>query len=603
MVEPTREAPLGSEVRLAVPLVALAATILAGAIWSVPVWLGNDAPAHLFGAYVNVHYHDEALGFARYFELNRPLTARGFLETYRLFDPLVPWSHAYRLTLIVIAELWAFAFLFAATSLDARRWPVGLAGFALALGWALDLGLFSYWMACAGALLTIGATLRFGERRWLVGALALLLYLTACAHVFPAIIAGAALVVIEAARRRGRERWWRVALIALSGVPAAVLALLTSGTKEQLDVLAKHWGTLSERLTNTVACTLAGPWWRWLPLVLLATASLTLLIARRRHARSVDAAMGGLGLVLLALAIATPLHLRWMFFSPRFAPLGMALVVVALPTELLRARARGVLALAVTAWVAIAAWWSADLHRGLAERARPVLDLVATLEPAPARRLTMALPTADDDATGVRYLEPLRQLGQLVALQLGGMNSYLLIGSPAIHPVLFRPGAVAGLYLPPVDWLEHIDPRPGPARQAQLTRVLAGSTSVDEVVLLGTEDDVRQLVAAGYAPRARAPGVALARFGGCSGAVAAEGNVGAQVLLELGWWPLRAPVQAVEGTLDERGEISWDVDGLTCDDVWLRPRAGRCANGDADGYVRGRLSQGPLRCVVAPATD
>ncbi len=594
----TLETPRTSELRVALPAVVLAAAILAAAVWAVPVWLGNDAPAHLFGAFATVHYHDEALGFARYFELNRPLTARGFFETYQLFDPLLPWPLAYRLTLIVIAELWALAFLFAATAFDARRWPVGLAGFALALGWAFDLGLFSYWMACAGVLLVVGTTIRFGERRWLAGLVALLLYVTASAHVFPAIVAGVILVVIEAARSRGRRRWWRLALMVLAGAPAAALALLATDAREQHDALAKQWGSLGERVTNTVACTLSGPWWRWLPLVLLGAASVALLIARRRSIRDVDAAAGGLGLVLLSLAVATPLHLRWMFFAPRFAPLGLALVVLVLPVELVRPRARVALALAVVAWVAAACWWSAAVHRRLAERVMPALGLVEAVAPMPARRLAIAAPLPGDAGTEIRYLEPLRQVGQLLAIELGGMFHYGLVGAPTIHPQLLRDESIAGTTVPPVAWLEHIDAEAGPTRRAHLTRIFAASTEVDEVVLLGTADDVQHLEAAGFVSRLSAPGVVVARFQGCAGSIIARGAPGAHVELEIGWWPLLVSSQGVAGTLDGTGHLAWDVDGLTCDDLWVRPREGRCANGDANGYVRGRLRSSAILCAL-----
>ena len=202
-VDAGSEGPSRSEQRVAVLLVLLASAALAAAVWSVPVWLGNDGPAHLFNAYAAVHFPDEAKGFARYLELNTNVTARGFQEIYRLLDLLLPWKEAYRVTVVVIAEVWAFAFLFAAISLHRSRWPVGLCGFALALGWPLDMGFFNFWLATAGALATIGVSVRYGDRRWWPFALALGLWLTACAHVFSSMLAGGALVAIEAARRSG----------------------------------------------------------------------------------------------------------------------------------------------------------------------------------------------------------------------------------------------------------------------------------------------------------------------------------------------------------------------------------------------------------------
>ncbi|MBI1946135.1 MAG: hypothetical protein HYS27_10585 [Deltaproteobacteria bacterium] len=587
-----------SEARIAAVAVVLAAAVLAAAVWSVPVWFGNDAPAHLFSAYASAHLGDPAKGFADYFVPNSPITTRGFLETYRLIDPFLPWQQAYRVTVIIIAELWAFAFLFAATALERRRWPVGLCGFVLALGWPLDLGFFSFWQATAGALVVVGLSIRFADRRWLPLALAPTLWATASAHVFAAMLAGAALLVIEAARRRGPQRWRALALVATAGVPAAVVAALSTSAREQHDPLTKVWGSLGERLGNILACTLAGPWWRALPLAALAVASIALLVRRRKQLIAHDAAIGGMGIVLLSLVAATPLHLRWMFFSPRFAPLGMSFVLLALPCERLHPRGRALLVVAVGVWLAVSCRWSSDVHRGYYERARPLLALVSTLEPAPARRLTVVLPVEPGGELGVRYVEPWRQLGQLVALELGGIGLYGLVGAPAIHPLLVRPGALEQMTAPPVAWLEHVDARPGPARRAQLTRILAASAELDELVLLGSDDDVAQALAAGYRARARAPGVVLARFAGCAGSVIVEGEPGSRVGVDVGWWPLRDPAQGYEGVIELSGSVTFEVDGLSCDEVWLRPPTGRCANADAEGYVRGRLAEGPLRCRI-----
>lgn len=600
-MDPANETASKGEQRAAVLLVAIAAAVLAAAVWSVPIWLGNDGPAHLFNAYVNAHYHDEAKGFARYFELNRPVTVRGFLELYRLFDQVVPWQQAYRLTLVVMAELWAFAFLFAATSLHRARWPIGLCGFALALGWALDMGFFSFWLATAGALATVGISLRFGDHRWVPLAIALGLWMTACVHVFPTMLAGVSLVVIEAARRPAPQRWLKLAALTLAGVPAAAVALSSTTARGPAGALEQHWGPLTDRLTNVIECTLSGPWWRQLPVVLLAIASLTLLLARRRQLGPVDAAVGGMGLVLLALTTATPLHLQWMFFSTRFAPLGMAFLLMALPCEQLRAPRRIALAAAAAVWVVAACHWSAVVHRRIVERVRPALELSSTAGPSPTRRLTVVLPAPGDQDLDIRYVEPWRQVGQLVALERGGITLHGLFGVPAIHPLLVRAEAFHKVTFPPGTWAEGIEPAPGPARRSQLTRVLAAATGVDELVLVGRDEDIEQLVSTGFRASARAPGVAFASFQGCSGQVIVEGAPGTRVAVDLGWWPLLEPAQGLEGVIGETGSIDFGVDSLTCEDVWLRVQLGRCANGDQSGYVRGRLADGPLRCQVGEA--
>src|SRR5690349_18754660 len=88
------------------------AAILAASLWSWGLPLTNDGPCHVFAAWVANHIDDPALGLSRVWRTNDAPSSNGFHQLMRALEPVLGWRAAWRVNVIVVAELFALSWLF-----------------------------------------------------------------------------------------------------------------------------------------------------------------------------------------------------------------------------------------------------------------------------------------------------------------------------------------------------------------------------------------------------------------------------------------------------------------------------------------------------------
>jgi hypothetical protein len=578
---------------------------LSGAVAGVAYLPTHDGPQHVFTLHAAHHADAPGTGWQHWFEPNVPLTNHGFAAVFVPFDAWLPWPLALRAALVVMVVAWGLGvFCFVRAVRPERAWlGVGLA--ASALCWPLYMGFFSFYAASALGFFVLA--LAFGQARWRPMTrvlLAALLLAMALMHVVPAILTGGIVALLASLRAAPGSRLREASLALVMGLPAACVALaLASAGLDQLaefnegaDAVAQQheapWWTLGR-------CFLGGPAWRAWPLTLLALAAPGLALWRGPASlSSEDRTLVAGGAVLMAGAAWLPLDIvAWDFFSVRFLPLAVAVLVAALPFEQLAARPRQIAVLALAGFAFAATGWAFDYNRTLHSRAADALAGLAADVVRDGMRLPIVLDPyldlpSDPLEAPMPYSVPFLNLGQLYAASQGGLVPYTFMFNPWLHPVLFQ-----------AEWHEAVDRRfaidlasanddeaPG-LRQAMLTYVAGRGSAYQDVILWGIPEDADRLEALGFRSDWRRGGAAIARFEGCPFTLEFPPGteVPADATIEIGWLPVWHTTHRYSAAKafpsPDRGRVL--PLRQTCQGLWLRfdPPTRACEGADAEGRL------------------
>lgn len=573
--------------------IAACAAALALSLWTWGVPLTNDGAAHVFVAYVVNHIDDPR--FAPHYEATAPITSRGFHEVQRLLEPVLGWRTAWRVNVIVAAQLWAFGYVAFVVALDARRRWLAPLGFALALNGLFYLGFLPFTYASGLSFLTIAAWLIVGRRLApssargpaAHAALALALFCVACVHVAPAALAGLFLVALALADGGDfRARALRVAALALSGVPAAAVALLSVGDFGATAPTVADEATLLQRVWDAFSMVPAGPPWRCALAIVLCVAGFA-GAARRAERRAAVTAV--VGFVALLLACTLPRDLSgWQFAGLRTAPFALALLCAVLPLD---DRVRGVrvaTSAMVAAFVIASLAWSFLLHKRMRETNASALTLLE--EPIPGRDWTGVVMGPAPGTWPLQSYAPLFQMHQLFALENGGRVTH---GHDSIQSAHHIRALWAEL-----DDAPRIGAQQDPANTAAaLRKELSWAAQHELVVVSGSDEDHRQTIEAGFEEVARSPPgpgerVLVARFSGCRGTLRVEG-AHAPMTFELGWFPRRSPSITVGHPAG--APAVYELLPLGCGEVWAFATSG--------GVCEGQTAMGPVRATFTRDGD
>ena len=440
----------GARLSRAAGLVVLS-MLLMGAIYAVPYLPTNDGPEWVYLAHVQNHMGDPHTPYAAEYTPALQFASRGFVTVYRPVEAWLGWERGLQLALglVVLGAAWGFVALVDAC--DPRRGALGFLGFPLALSWHLYMGFWAFVVGSALGLFILALAVRVPQPSWRMrGALSLLLLVQAVSHVFSAVLTGGVLLCLVLARASAGRRLRELGAIVLVGLPAsAVLAASFVVSQGQAALMLTRTGTewlpLGRALAILPQTIAPGPFVRALAL-LVGLAGATLLAAWRARQGSTDPRDRGLavaGLVLLLLGTLAPLEVPgWSFFSQRFLPAGMALVIAVIPLERLVGMRQRVVAMAL--FVASAGYLAVSFpwHQRLAGC---VTDALAGLA-APVHRTTRQLPVplavaerSLDVAADVPMLRPLLHMGALYAVAFGGVVPSVFTVNSSVHPLLRQP--------------------------------------------------------------------------------------------------------------------------------------------------------------------
>jgi hypothetical protein len=513
-------------------LALFAAATLAAVLtlWIVPYLPTNDGPHHVFLAYLSSHLRDDGKGYADFVRPSLSVTSLAFHTIDGLLVRVLEWKLALKVALSVGVAGWCLGFFYFVTSLDARRAWLALFGPATVLAWNLYMGLWSFWMASGASLFLLGFALRHKEltprRR---ACMASGLFLLSVAHSFAAALAGLALLGFVLVRHRGGDRVRQVIYLGLSAVPWVVVAWLSATFAKEGweadrpigDGFSAHWLTLSDRATVLWKCFVGGPAWRAMPPVLLAVLGFGVAIwaAAKKTLAQTDLAVLASGLAICTGSLLSPWSLNaWEVIPPRFVPLGVALGLSLLPVERLEGSigVRRLLPVLLFAFASAAVAWAGLYHRRLYGEAADAL--MAASQPLRRHGPRLPLILVPEDEAMLRS-NPHSNVGDLLALEQGGMTPHLFATVPGLHPFVFlRPRRE--LFPPYAERYQsaiylHAGTGNNPPRDEQLAWMALLGLAYEDVILWADREAVERFMERGYAVDFRQGNVAILRAVPC----------------------------------------------------------------------------------------
>ena len=591
--------------------VVLAAVVAIGlaSILSTHYLPTHDGPQHIYTVHAAQNLGDAEAGFDRYLEVGHPITAHGFAAVFAPFDSWLPWLDAYRIALAIMLLVWISGSVALARSLNPRRIWLGIALAGFGFQWSLYMGLFSFYIATAFGLWVLAfaiARKEFYARDHLIAGG--LLFVQALLHIFPALLTAGVLGLLALARTGGGQRLREAALSLISMTPTLIIAavlLIDSAEQAQYhdrgsDLFDYEW----PGLWIIGKCFAGGPAWRAWTLTFFACIS---PIAAAGLVRNRLDASGRvllwIGALLLLAAIGLPLHLPgWDFFSLRFLPLAMSLLVVAFPLEALSRFAQRTIAAGVTLLALASSLWAFDYNRDLDARSATALSGLSAPVTRDGPRLAIVMDPylgrpLDDRQALMPFVVPLLNLGQLYAAEQGGLAADTFAVSPTTHQVLIRKDAEPFPAYP--DRTYAIDlARAAQSERPQLRRKIASyaasfGSAFEDVIFFGTPDDAQVLVERGYEVDYRNEGFMLAHFRGCSlslevtdsqSGTNARPNAASNTQIEMGWFPLLEASQRFR--LSDSAPAIFKLRGAPCGPVWLRVTSAAANENPSEALTR-----------------
>jgi hypothetical protein len=614
---------LGRE-KIVVGLVILS-VLLVGSLWVVPYLPTNDGPEWVFASHIENHYSDPATPYYRdAYVPALQFASRGFTVLYGPLEAWLGWQRGLQVALSVVVLVVAWSLVALVRALDPRRLALGFLAFPLALSWTFYMGFWAFALATGCGFLVLAlAVRRLGRGELPVPArvvVSLLLLLTAVAHIFAAVVAGVALTfLLVASAPRGR-RLLELGKAGVMGLPAASIAaasVAVAGHAATRVAFAHEtsWFSWREVIALLPQTLWPGPMGRALVAVAAVAAAGVVACVRARQSETsgVDRGLGLAGVVLLLATIFAPVNVPgWQCLSQRFATAGVALAVVVLPLERLRARGQSIAAGALFAAALASVGLSYPMHRRLAALCP---DAVAGLA-APVHRVGVQLPVALAPAEGGRterlrgevpMMNPLLHMGALYAAAQGGLIPYVYASSAATHPFTLRPND-ARQPVPNIEYywkaLRSEPFRTDPGFRREIEEDLASYGMLYEgVVLVGARPgDTELWQARGYVADWARGATFVGHFEPCGldfTAPASAAKPGPS--FDVGWGRFE-PIENARApaTVGPDGLAHFTLDSTPCGDLHVRARwepatpggAPRvCSNADRDGYLRASITR------------
>jgi hypothetical protein len=428
--------------------------LLAGSTAAVPYLPTNDGPEWVFATHVENHYGDPGTIYPDVFVPALQFASRGFAVVYGPLEDALGWQRGLEVALAVVTLVVAWGFVALVRAVDPARWAVGMLGFPLALSWTFYMGFWSFHVATGLGLFALALALRLREPSWKGrAAIGLLLFAVAVAHVFAAVLAGGAIVVLSVARAPSGRRLREASLVALTGLPAGAIlvACVVASSRQGPGTLAAGFERFpwSDVLTMLPRTLLPGPLGR--ALVATCAAALAGGVAAARAFRAgtsdVDRGLGVAAVALLLAAVFAPFQIPgWQAFSERFVVLGAALALAAFPVEALAPRVRRAAPTVAFVLAGSSLALSYPFHRRLAALCPDAIaGLSAPLtiqgELLPITIRNTERPVYDRIRAEVPVLSPLVHMGTLYAAAHGGASGYYFGNGGGVYPFERRPGA------------------------------------------------------------------------------------------------------------------------------------------------------------------
>ncbi|PIE05885.1 MAG: hypothetical protein CSA75_02410 [Sorangium cellulosum] len=492
--------------------------------------------------------------------------------------------------------MWGVGAMGVARALHPKRTALGVLGFALAFQWALYMVFFSYVIASAIGLFTL--TIALGQSHWTMRRrvlLAGLLCVQSLLHVFSALVCALVLVCICIFRWRLTQWPKQLGLLFVMGLPTLLVFAHAAGFLDPDSPAPLHdSGYSTEGLWDKVQLIrgtfVGGPAWRgWsIPLWMMASALLGAMRWSASKLSKRDKALLVAGLLLLAMYFVVPLHIpSWQFVSPRFLPMASVLLLLTLPIESASPGwTKPAVTVCVGAFASVLILWSAFFHRDLAERTR---DAFAGLK-QPLSRYGPRLPIVLDARAGstnawldadYAFFEPLLNLGQLYAVEQGGVVPYTFTTAPQIHPfVLSDKGRRA---MPPTparnpfarEWMQAHE-KGDAARLLNIgTRLAIYGSQFEDTILYTSGDEAKLFAQRGFRTDFVRGKLHILSYQGCPARFAARSSkpLNHAIWVEYGWSPVKelswsASIPA--RSLPQHGWLQTPTIPTPCAKIWLR---------------------------------
>ena len=541
-----------------------------------------DGFHHVLHGVIGNHYSDYSRGYHTFLEPGAPITSLGFGWVFNPLEPFVGWRAAYMAVLAATALGWSWGVRSLIRAIAQSPTPLGLLGFAFAFTWPLYMGFLPFCISGAIGISAVALAAGQHERTTLhYVALGAALFLSALAHVFPAVVCGLAALVLAVASAEERPRRESVRLV-LCGAPAAIVALLAYGAgaenvaSQGAEANVLFWQPWPTRLADLGRTSLAGPTWRWLPLLVGTVAGSAIALRRRPNALALPAAL--LALLLLTTGLAAPLHMTaWEYFSPRALLFGIALGLGALASVVPPRFDRAPLAFAVVLATSSILW--AHRHNSNLNDAGSLALAGIDTDIAPSG---WRFPIVFDVYGGVSpdavaYAKPLTNFALAYAAEQGGAVPYLFASSPDIHAYVFREG-LGGIEVPDRSYFNLLDdpewaePHLADGLRTSLIQAAAGYS---DVIAFGDPRTISLLESRGFEFDYRDDDLALARYRGCQFQVRTPSREDGRGLLQWGWVPLESeagrvgmstsPVAGQPNTVELEGRAL-----VPCGPTWMR---------------------------------
>jgi hypothetical protein len=446
----TRERRLG---RVAVPLgLVVLSVLLVGSLWIVPYLPTNDGPEWVFATHIENHYGDPGTPYRDEYIPAPQFASRGFTTVYGPLEATLGWQHGLTAALSVVVLIVAWGFVGLVRAIDRRRTALGFLGFPLALSWTFYMGFWSFTMALGGGLLVLAMAARDRGNGppslWVRLALSGFLLVIAVAHIFAAVLTGAALMCLLVARAPAGSRMAEAAKGVVIGLPAAGIALASAFVARTVP-LAEGMGWAPVR---DIVATLPQTFWPGgMPRAILLTlgvagaAILAGVRARRATTSDVDRGLGVAAVLLLLAAVFAPIQVpAWQFLSQRFITPGIALALAVLPLERLRPRLQAAASAGLFAVAIASVGLAYPFHQRLAASCADAIEGLKAPIQRHGEELPVALAVTEEPTDRpfrgeVPMQNPLLHMGALYAAVFGGLIPYVFASSAATHPFVSRP--------------------------------------------------------------------------------------------------------------------------------------------------------------------
>jgi hypothetical protein len=570
----------------------LAAVALGALGSSRAVLFTNDGGQHLYGWVAALH-PDDARRFGDYVVAHQSPTARGPREVFTLLEPALGWERAFRATVATTVLLWAAGFTaLVLVAAPRRRW-LALLGLPLALQGPFFFGFLPFWASCA--LVFGGWAAFFSSWRHRILGAALLFALAAHAHVVAAAVGGLALALVALGESApGRRARTLGALFLVGAWPLVVVALsLATG----IDPGAAHEEPLPfvERVRVLAETFQPGPAWRNVAGVGLLVGAGIICVLNRRHLSRRDRLLAMVGAAFLLAGAALPTDIRgWGGAGDRLLPLGAVLLFLATPLEALPRAGRFIVVCILILHASASAWWVRGFQAQVLAEHRPLLEALATFEPAPAH--FFGLTVAGDDAARATALParvaPSARVPQLAAIALGGFVDGSHASLPGIHPLKLKPGTTSTtrevFTLGGADEDRHL---------ALVPRVMGLVAPFEGLLFFSAAPEPRLRAAFeqhGLVREREGGGLTAYRLVGCPLAVDVWGPPGADVELTLGLWPEKSPMRRARLQLDAAGAATLEVARVPCGEAWVTPVGVACAEAAPGLPLRAPVREGRI---------